>query len=81
MVRKNLFFFTTIILTTATTALLRQARVAWQLSIREGFEVKVTEALLKGTPVIATKAGGIPLQVRDGETGFLVEIGDVQRGP
>jgi glycosyltransferase involved in cell wall biosynthesis len=42
--------------------------------------VKVTEALLKGVPMIATKAGGIPLQINDGVTGFLVEIGDAQRG-
>ena len=59
---------------------MRKATVAWQLSLREGFEVKVTEAIMKGVPIVATKAGGIPLQVRDGETGFLVEVGDVTRG-
>jgi alpha,alpha-trehalose phosphorylase (configuration-retaining) len=36
---------------------LRCARVALQLSTREGFEVKVTEALAKGVPVVAFKAG------------------------
>ncbi|KAH9886354.1 family 4 glycosyltransferase [Xylariomycetidae sp. FL2044] len=46
------------------------------LSTREGFEVKVSEALHAGRPVIATRAGGIPIQVHDGETGFLVEPGD-----
>ncbi|KAK4943628.1 hypothetical protein LTR28_008410, partial [Elasticomyces elasticus] len=57
-------------------ALLSKARVALQLSTREGFEVKVSEALHKGIPVIAAKAGGIPLQVEHGKSGFLVEPGD-----
>lgn len=59
-------------------ALLSKARVALQLSVREGFEVKVSEALHKGRPVIATKAGGIPLQVQHGKNGFLVEVGDTE---
>jgi glycosyltransferase involved in cell wall biosynthesis len=37
--------------------ILRCAHVALQLSTREGFEIKVTEALAKGVPVIAFKAG------------------------
>lgn len=57
-------------------ALLRRSRVVLQLSIREGFEIKVTEALLKGKPVVAYRVGGIPLQIEDSTTGFLVEIGD-----
>jgi glycosyltransferase involved in cell wall biosynthesis len=56
--------------------LMSNALVALQLSTREGFEVKVSEALHKGIPIIATKAGGIPLQVQDGKNGFLVEPGD-----
>lgn len=52
------------------------AKIACQLSLREGFEIKVSEALHKGIPVIATNAGGIPLQVQDGKSGFLVEVGD-----
>jgi trehalose synthase len=32
----------------------------------------VTEALWKGKPVVGGNVGGIPLQVLDGETGFLV---------
>ncbi|KAJ9643061.1 hypothetical protein H2199_004583 [Coniosporium tulheliwenetii] len=57
-------------------ALMSNARVALQLSTREGFEVKVSEAVHKGIPIIATKAGGIPLQVEHGKSGFLVEPGD-----
>lgn len=56
--------------------LLRKCTVALQLSIREGFEVKVTEALMKGKPVVAYRTGGIPLQIEDGLDGFLVDAGD-----
>ncbi len=54
-------------------ALQRSFTVALQLSIREGFGLTVTEALWKGVPVVATKVGGIPLQVIDYVTGFLVD--------
>ncbi|GHO42337.1 glycosyltransferase [Ktedonospora formicarum] len=54
-------------------ALLRRSKVVLQLSTKEGFEVKVTEALMKGRPVIAYNVGGIPLQIEDGITGHLVE--------
>ena len=59
-------------------ALLSRAKVALQLSTREGFEVKVSEAIHKGLPTVATKAGGIPLQVQHGKSGFLVEPGDTE---
>ncbi len=49
------------------------ADVVIQKSTREGFGLVVTEALWKGKPVIGGKVGGIPLQVIDGKTGFLVE--------
>ena len=51
----------------------RCSTVVVQNSIREGFCLAVTEALWKGKPVVATNVGGIPLQVGDGEEGFLVE--------
>ena len=47
--------------------------VVIQKSTREGFGLVVTEALWKGTPVVGGNVGGIPLQVLDGETGFLVD--------
>jgi len=43
------------------------------MSTREGFGLSVTEALWKRVPVVGRKAGGIPLQVIDGLTGFLVD--------
>ncbi|TAK33645.1 MAG: glycosyltransferase [Chloroflexota bacterium] len=48
------------------------AEVVIQKSLREGFGLTVTEALWKERPVVAGHAGGIPLQVRHGETGYLV---------
>ena len=57
-------------------ALMSNARVALQLSTREGFEVKVSEGLHKGVPMIVSNAGGIPLQVQHGKSGFVVESGD-----
>ncbi|KAF8751454.1 Glycosyl transferases group 1 [Rhizoctonia solani] len=59
-------------------ALLSNATVVLQLSLREGFEVKVSEALHHGKPVIATRAGGIPLQIQHGKSGYLVDVGDTQ---
>ncbi len=56
--------------------LLRQSKVVLQLSIKEGFEVKVTEALMKGKPVIAYNTGGIPLQIQDGISSYLIEVGN-----
>lgn len=47
--------------------------VVVQKSTREGFGLVVTEALWKGKPVVGGDVGGIPLQVLDGETGFLVD--------
>jgi trehalose synthase len=50
-----------------------QSDVCMQKSIREGFGLTVTEALWKGRPVIAGNVGGIPLQITDGVSGYLVE--------
>ena len=49
-----------------------QADVCMQKSIREGFGLTVTEALWKGRPMIAGDVGGIPLQIEDGVSGYLV---------
>ncbi|KAF7796735.1 hypothetical protein EIP86_007918 [Pleurotus ostreatoroseus] len=57
-------------------ALMANSKFALQLSTREGFEVKVSEALHAGKPVIASRTGGIPLQIIHGKSGFLTDVGD-----
>ncbi|KIO06398.1 glycosyltransferase family 4 protein [Pisolithus tinctorius Marx 270] len=57
-------------------ALMANAKIAMQLSLREGFEVKVSEALHAGIPVVASRTGGIPLQIVHGKSGYLTEVGD-----
>lgn len=51
--------------------LMTKSLVVLQLSINEGFEVKVTEALLHQKPVVVSNCGGIPLQTFDGLSGFI----------
>jgi len=46
--------------------------VIMQKSVREGFGLTVSEALWKGKPVIGGNTGGIPLQVINNVTGYLV---------
>ncbi|MCK4925934.1 glycosyltransferase [Candidatus Aerophobetes bacterium] len=53
-------------------ALQRGADVIIQKSLKEGFGLTVTEALWKEKAVVGGKVGGIKLQIRDGENGFLV---------
>jgi trehalose synthase len=53
-------------------ALQRAADIILQKSTREGFGLTVTEAMWKGKPVVAGAVGGIVMQIRDYQTGFLV---------
>ena len=50
----------------------RASDVILQKSTREGFGLSVAEALWKEVPVVGGNVGGIPLQVADGVSGFLV---------
>ncbi len=56
--------------------LMQGAWVACQLSTKEGFEVKVSEGVLKRVPVIVSQAGGLSLQVKEGVNGWLVDAGE-----
>jgi len=53
-------------------ALQRASTIVLQKSLKEGFGLTVSEAMWKGKPVIGGAAGGIPLQIIHGVTGFLV---------
>jgi len=57
--------------------LLAAADLFMLLTDAESFGLSALEALASGTPVIGTKAGGLPEVVRDGETGILCGVGDV----
>jgi trehalose synthase len=49
------------------------SNVVLQKSLREGFGLVVSEALWKGTPVVAGRAGGIPMQMPERVGGYLVD--------
>ncbi|HUU16144.1 MAG TPA: glycosyltransferase [Sedimentisphaerales bacterium] len=63
---------------TLVNAVQRFSDVIIQKSTKEGFCLCVTEALWKGTPVVASDVGGIPSQIEDGENGFLVAPKDTE---
>jgi glycosyltransferase involved in cell wall biosynthesis len=46
-------------------------------SANEGTPVVAIEALAATRPVVATRVGGVPDVVTEGEDGFLVDVGDV----
>jgi trehalose synthase len=54
----------------------RHSSVIIQKSRKEGFGLTVTEALWKKRPVVASQVGGIPLQITDAESGFLLASED-----
>jgi trehalose synthase len=54
-------------------ALQRHARVVVQKSLEEGFGLTVAEAMWKGTPVIASRVGGIKDQIVHEESGLLLD--------
>jgi len=58
-------------------AVQRRSQVIVQKSIAEGFGLTVAEAMWKGTPVVASRLGGILDQIVDGESGLMVEPRDL----
>lgn len=47
-------------------------------SYQEGFSLATIEAMIAGTPVVATKCGGPEEFIVDGETGILVPVADAE---
>jgi N-acetyl-alpha-D-glucosaminyl L-malate synthase BshA len=45
----------------------------------ESFGLAALEAMACGVPVVATSVGGLPELIRHNETGFIAEIGDINR--
>lgn len=52
---------------------IKQADVFLLLSEYEGLPNTIYESLILGIPVLATKVGGIPEQINEGENGWLVD--------
>ncbi len=54
-------------------ALQKKSAIVFQNSVKEGFGLTVAEAMWKKTPVLGTDVGGIPLQILDGQTGYILK--------
>jgi glycosyltransferase involved in cell wall biosynthesis len=58
--------------------LVKKAWVVVNPSVREGFGLNVVEANALGTPCVAYDVPGLRDSIQNGETGLLVESGDIQ---
>jgi glycosyltransferase involved in cell wall biosynthesis/peptidoglycan/xylan/chitin deacetylase (PgdA/CDA1 family) len=54
----------------------REATVFVLPTFNDSFAMVVLEAMASGLPVVTTPVGAIPLQVSDGQNGYLVQPGD-----
>jgi glycosyltransferase involved in cell wall biosynthesis len=61
----------------AVEDLLRRVDLLVSSSDEEGFPNVVLEAMAAGLPVVATRAGDADRAVQEGQTGFVVPVGDV----
>ena len=46
----------------------------------DSFPTVILEAMASGKPIVATRSGGASEMIVEGETGFLIPIGDVEKG-
>ncbi len=58
--------------------LVKLAHVLLMPSQMESFGLAALEAMACGVPPVATRVGGVPELITDGEDGFLSEVGDVE---
>jgi L-malate glycosyltransferase len=58
-------------------SLMRSSDMLCLPSYMEGTPNVVKEAMASGLPVIASRVGGVPNLVKDGETGLLFDVGDI----
>jgi len=58
--------------------LFRLMRLSVLTSLWEGLPRVIPQSLAAGVPVVATRAGGSPEAVIEGETGFILEQGDAE---
>jgi trehalose synthase len=61
---------------TEVNAFQTHSDIVLQKSVREGFGLVVSETLWKGTPMVAGRAGGIPMQMPPGIGGYVVDEDD-----
>lgn len=59
-------------------SILASSRIVAHPGEQEGFSNAILEAMAAGLPVVASRAGGNPEAVVEGETGFLVSPGDAK---
>jgi glycosyltransferase involved in cell wall biosynthesis len=60
------------------TPVYRRSTICVLTSEHEGTPNVLLEAMAAGLPVVATKVGGVPEFVKDGQTGFLVDGEDLE---
>lgn len=58
---------------------LRKSKIFCMSSDYEGMSNAMIEAICVGLPIISTKVSGTEELIRDGENGFIVDIGDEER--
>jgi len=59
-------------------ALMSASGVVMLLSEIEGLPLTIIEAQYLGAPVVATRVGGVPEVIKDGVSGVLADVGDIE---